>query len=666
MGRRRRGMSEETRRQGRKARWLTTRMTCPGAKCPRCVRGDRRTRAEGSRTATAKTESTESVNEPAKVLRIGSMVKTLLDEVRAAPLDEKSRVRLREIYEQSIHDLSEGLSPDLVAELERMALPFDVDAPSDVRAAHRPGPTGGMARRAVPRDPGHPDVAADGRPGPARGDAPARDCPRRVSSRTHRARTCEGRGEPRADERDGADVARRARRRRSVRQRRSGQVRRRSRRMRHRRVTPPTPSLVRRYPSTSDAAPPAMGPPTSPGGRLPAPARSETAGRPLCHVGHPCRRLPDRRRDLPRGARALLAAVPAQPRARRAPHGPEGDEAAEHLRRRLPGLRAPSGSSTGRSLIGGPAGPDGWHDGRRGRGPCGTRTRAASSATAGRSGGRWSRGCSGWSISSSSSSGWSGSSTCCFPCGTRSARPCTTRWSDRSSSGPAQRDSVGSPGGNHTGVSLTWRKEGRCRSGRLRICTPTPSSRCSTVPPGSATWSRPRSADGQPALGITDHGNMYGVLDFYKACREQGIKPIIGTEAYMAAESRHERPGAPGTVDDTGGDAEGGQKLYYHLTLLAETDEGYRNLMQAVLGRLPRGLLLQAAGRLGAARAPPRRADRDHRVPGRRGPPGAAGRRRRRRPSSWPPGSRTSSGGRTSSSSCRTTASPTSTGPTRS
>ena len=75
--------------------------------------------------------ATESVNEPAKVLRIGSMVKTLLDEVRAAPLDEKSRVRLREIYEQSIRTLSEGLSPDLVAELERMAPPFDGETPSD-------------------------------------------------------------------------------------------------------------------------------------------------------------------------------------------------------------------------------------------------------------------------------------------------------------------------------------------------------------------------------------------------------------------------------------------------------------------------------------------------------------------------------------------------------
>jgi DNA polymerase-3 subunit alpha len=87
-------------------------------------------------------------------------------------------------------------------------------------------------------------------------------------------------------------------------------------------------------------------------------------------------------------------------------------------------------------------------------------------------------------------------------------------------------------------------------------------------------------ADGQPALGITDHGNMYGVLDFYKACRAEGVTPIIGTEAYMAAESRHERPVRRGQVDDTGGDVEGGQKLYYHLTLLAESTEGYRNLLK--------------------------------------------------------------------------------------
>ena len=86
--------------------------------------------------------------------------------------------------------------------------------------------------------------------------------------------------------------------------------------------------------------------------------------------------------------------------------------------------------------------------------------------------------------------------------------------------------------------------------------------------------------DGQPAVGITDHGNMYGVLDFYKACRKLDVKPIIGFEAYMAHDSRLERPSRRGRVDDTGGDAEGGKKLYYHLTLLAENNTGYRNLIQ--------------------------------------------------------------------------------------
>jgi DNA polymerase-3 subunit alpha len=88
------------------------------------------------------------------------------------------------------------------------------------------------------------------------------------------------------------------------------------------------------------------------------------------------------------------------------------------------------------------------------------------------------------------------------------------------------------------------------------------------------------AADGQPALGITDHGNMYGVLEFYEQCRAQGITPVIGTEAYMAHDSRAERPSRRGRIDDSGGDAEGGRKLYYHLTLLAETNEGYRNLIQ--------------------------------------------------------------------------------------
>ena len=87
-------------------------------------------------------------------------------------------------------------------------------------------------------------------------------------------------------------------------------------------------------------------------------------------------------------------------------------------------------------------------------------------------------------------------------------------------------------------------------------------------------------ADGQPAIGITDHGNMYGTLEFYKECNKQGIKPIIGTEAYMAHDHRTERPTRRGRIDDSGGDTEGGKKLYYHLTLLAENETGYRNLIQ--------------------------------------------------------------------------------------
>src|SRR5690606_8965655 len=72
------------------------------------------------------------VEEPAKVMRIGGMIKRLLDEVRDAPLDEAARTRLAEIHERSIHELEDGLSPDLVEELHRITLPFsDESAPSD-------------------------------------------------------------------------------------------------------------------------------------------------------------------------------------------------------------------------------------------------------------------------------------------------------------------------------------------------------------------------------------------------------------------------------------------------------------------------------------------------------------------------------------------------------
>ncbi len=88
------------------------------------------------------------------------------------------------------------------------------------------------------------------------------------------------------------------------------------------------------------------------------------------------------------------------------------------------------------------------------------------------------------------------------------------------------------------------------------------------------------AADNQPALGITDHGNMYGIIPFYKACRNGGVKPILGIEAYLAHEDRRERPARRGRVDDSGGETATGQKLYYHLTLLAENGAGYRNLIQ--------------------------------------------------------------------------------------
>jgi hypothetical protein len=74
----------------------------------------------------------EMVEQPAKVMRIGTMIKQLLEEVRAAPLDDASRTRLREIYDNSIRELSSGLAPELRDELERLTLPFTEDSvPSD-------------------------------------------------------------------------------------------------------------------------------------------------------------------------------------------------------------------------------------------------------------------------------------------------------------------------------------------------------------------------------------------------------------------------------------------------------------------------------------------------------------------------------------------------------
>lgn len=81
---------------------------------------------------------TEMVEQPAKVMRIGSMIRQLLDEVRAAPLDEASRARLKDIHASSIKELEDGLAPELVQELERLSLPFAeaaVPSESELRIA---------------------------------------------------------------------------------------------------------------------------------------------------------------------------------------------------------------------------------------------------------------------------------------------------------------------------------------------------------------------------------------------------------------------------------------------------------------------------------------------------------------------------------------------------
>ena len=76
-------------------------------------------------------EQTETISSPAKVMRIGAMVRQLLEEVRNAPLDEAGRARLREIYDISVRELSSGLSPDLAAELDRITMPLGEQTPSE-------------------------------------------------------------------------------------------------------------------------------------------------------------------------------------------------------------------------------------------------------------------------------------------------------------------------------------------------------------------------------------------------------------------------------------------------------------------------------------------------------------------------------------------------------
>ena len=81
--------------------------------------------------STSDDADTDFISQPAKVMRIGAMVKNLLDEARSAPLDEPGRARLREIYEIAVGELASALSPDLGTELGRMVLPFSAEIPTE-------------------------------------------------------------------------------------------------------------------------------------------------------------------------------------------------------------------------------------------------------------------------------------------------------------------------------------------------------------------------------------------------------------------------------------------------------------------------------------------------------------------------------------------------------
>ncbi|HHU09203.1 MAG TPA: bacterial proteasome activator family protein [Intrasporangiaceae bacterium] len=86
---------------------------------------------DSAEDSSAQRRPTDLVEQPAKVMRIGSMVKSLLEEVRGAPLDDAGRAHLAQIHARSIAELKDGLAPELVDELDRIALPFSDDNPTD-------------------------------------------------------------------------------------------------------------------------------------------------------------------------------------------------------------------------------------------------------------------------------------------------------------------------------------------------------------------------------------------------------------------------------------------------------------------------------------------------------------------------------------------------------
>lgn len=110
---------------------VATPLTDPSADSDHGGRGGRAGEHRQPDEPRERTNPADLVEEPAKVMRIGSMIKQLLEEVRNAPLDEAGRRRLADIHHRSLEELKDGLAPELVEELDRIALPFRDDSPSD-------------------------------------------------------------------------------------------------------------------------------------------------------------------------------------------------------------------------------------------------------------------------------------------------------------------------------------------------------------------------------------------------------------------------------------------------------------------------------------------------------------------------------------------------------
>ncbi len=136
----------------------------------------------------------ESVDQPAKVMRIGSMVKQLLDEVRAAPLDDASRERMREIYETSVEELAKALSPDLQEELRRLAPPFQGNGTPRTPSCGSPRPSWSAGWRACSTASRPPSSPSSSRPASSSSrcaSSPRASAPTAPSTSAP-ARTCSG------------------------------------------------------------------------------------------------------------------------------------------------------------------------------------------------------------------------------------------------------------------------------------------------------------------------------------------------------------------------------------------------------------------------------------------------------------------------------------------